>query len=393
MAGPSDPQFQKLVAERVAAGNPEREDSPAYLLKRLKELEQGNATLRQAKRSRPEDSAAELEELVTELNHRSCAPDFPAQCAAALEHLSALIEDATDRGSFGLAQSTADGKALVRILVLAAVRTKHGEALQPHGAPRCARALLARVGRRRRTRSAPTRRRRQHQELASVQSLARRVEAAKAQITVAVSSRPADPREHRRRTRPAASRPRRPRHAASCEQPPAGPPPPAAERTGTLARALRRGAARGYSLTNEVRLRRTAVGWVAASVARACPAAARRPGVGAPLLESCASAARAAALGGVWQLGAAGCCKRRGTRSCARVQPRARQRTFPCGSSGVVVPVLWSCTVAALSQRATGPRSGRGATLPEQRRVARAEQAGVQRPVARAAWAASRGLA
>jgi hypothetical protein len=296
--------------------------------------------------------------------------------------------------------------------VLAAVRTKHGEALQPHGAPRCARALLARVGRRRRTRSAPTRRRRQHQELASVQSLARRVEAAKAQITVAVSSRPADPREHRRRTRPAASRPRRPRHAASCEQPPAGPPPPAAERTGTLARALRRGAARGYSLTNEVRLRRTAVGWVAASVARACPAAARRPGVGAPLLESCASAARprdkasrrpsgknsrrgarAAALGGVWQLGAAGCCKRRGTRSCARVQPRARQRTFPCGSSGVAVPVLWSCTFAALSQRATGPRSGRGATLPEQRRVARAEQAGVQRPVARAAWAASRGLA
>jgi hypothetical protein len=32
-----DPQFQKLVAERVAAGDPEREDSPAYLLKRLKQ--------------------------------------------------------------------------------------------------------------------------------------------------------------------------------------------------------------------------------------------------------------------------------------------------------------------------------------------------------------------
>jgi len=109
VSGPLDPQFQKLVAERIAAGNPEREDSPAYLLKRLKELEQGNATLRQAKRSRPEDSAAELEELVTELNHRSCAPDFPAQCAAALDRLSALIEDASDRGSFGLAQSTAEG--------------------------------------------------------------------------------------------------------------------------------------------------------------------------------------------------------------------------------------------------------------------------------------------
>ena len=41
VAGPSDPQFQQLVTERIAAGNPEREDSPAYLLKRLKELEQG----------------------------------------------------------------------------------------------------------------------------------------------------------------------------------------------------------------------------------------------------------------------------------------------------------------------------------------------------------------
>jgi hypothetical protein len=138
--------------------------------------------------------------------------------------------------------------------VLAAVRTKHGEALQPHGAPRCARALLARVGRRRRTRSAPTRRRRQHQELASVQSLARRVEAAKAQITVAVSSRPADPREHRRRTRPAASRPRRPRHAASREQPPDGPSPPVAE--GCDRRRRRPGPARADSADSEAATRR-----------------------------------------------------------------------------------------------------------------------------------------
>jgi hypothetical protein len=73
---------------------------------------------------------------VSELKHKSCAPDFPAQCAAALERLSALIEDASDRGSFGLAQSTSERKALVRILVLAAVTTKHGpDALQPHGAP------------------------------------------------------------------------------------------------------------------------------------------------------------------------------------------------------------------------------------------------------------------
>jgi hypothetical protein len=109
-------------------------ERPTRLLKRLKQLEQENATLRQKKRIRPEDAAAELRVLVTELKHQSCAPDFPAQCAAALERLSVLIEDASDRGSFGLAQSTAEGKALVRILVLAAVAKKHGpEALQPHG--------------------------------------------------------------------------------------------------------------------------------------------------------------------------------------------------------------------------------------------------------------------
>jgi hypothetical protein len=102
--GPSDPQFQKLVAERVAAGNTEREDSPAFQLKRLKrlkrlkQLEQENAALRQKKRIRPEDAAADLKELVIELKHRSCAPDFPEQCAAALDRLRALIEDASDPG-------------------------------------------------------------------------------------------------------------------------------------------------------------------------------------------------------------------------------------------------------------------------------------------------------
>ena len=96
--------MQTLVAERVAAGNPEREDSPTYLLKRLKQLEQENAALRQKKRSRPEDAAAELKELVTELKHQSCAAEFPAQSAAALDRLSALIEDASDRGSFDRCQ-------------------------------------------------------------------------------------------------------------------------------------------------------------------------------------------------------------------------------------------------------------------------------------------------
>ena len=92
------------------------------------------------------------------------------------------------------------------------------------------------------------------------------------------------------------------------------------------------------------------------------------PGVGAPLLELYASAARprdkagagqaarirggarAAALGGVWQLGAAGCCKRRGehVRALGCV-PSAVQRTFPCASRGRL------CSSGrALSQRATG---------------------------------------
>ena len=70
------------------------------------------------------------------LKARACDADFPQRCFAALDRLSALIEEASERGNLGLPQSTADGKALVRILVLAAVAKKHGpDALQPHGAP------------------------------------------------------------------------------------------------------------------------------------------------------------------------------------------------------------------------------------------------------------------
>jgi hypothetical protein len=106
-------------------------------LKRLRQLEEENAALRMVKkRRRPEDAAAQLKELVVDLNHGACASEFPARCAAALERMSALIEDASDRGSFGLAQSTGEDKALVRILVLATVAKIHGPAaLQPHGAP------------------------------------------------------------------------------------------------------------------------------------------------------------------------------------------------------------------------------------------------------------------
>ncbi len=40
--------------------------------------EQENAALRRKNRSRPEDAAAELKELVVELKHKSCAANFPA---------------------------------------------------------------------------------------------------------------------------------------------------------------------------------------------------------------------------------------------------------------------------------------------------------------------------
>ena len=46
---------------------------------------------------------------------------------AHLDRLSALIEEASERGNLGLPQSTADGKALSKILVLGAVIRKHGE--------------------------------------------------------------------------------------------------------------------------------------------------------------------------------------------------------------------------------------------------------------------------
>ena len=125
VAGPSDPQFQQLVTERIAAGNPEREDSPAYLLKRLKQLEKENTDLR--KRTRPQEAVEQLTELVSGLKARACDADFPQRCFAALDRLSALIEEASERGNLGLPQSTADGKALAKILVLGAVIRKHGE--------------------------------------------------------------------------------------------------------------------------------------------------------------------------------------------------------------------------------------------------------------------------
>ncbi len=101
------------------------EDSPAYLLKRLKQLEQENATLR--KRTRPQEAVDQLTNIVVGLKTRSCDADFPQRCFEALDQISLLIEEASERGNLGLPQSTADGKALAKILVLAAVMKKHGE--------------------------------------------------------------------------------------------------------------------------------------------------------------------------------------------------------------------------------------------------------------------------
>jgi hypothetical protein len=125
MPGPSDPQFQQLVTERVAAGNPQREDSPAYLLKRLKQLEQENTDLR--KRTRPQEAVDQLTNIVAGLKVRACDPDFPQRCFVALDQISALIEEGSERGNLAHPQSTADGKTLAKILVLAAVIRKHGD--------------------------------------------------------------------------------------------------------------------------------------------------------------------------------------------------------------------------------------------------------------------------
>ena len=148
-------------------------------------------------------------------------------------------------------------------------------------------------------------------------------------------------------------------------------------------------------------VRRTGfLGWVARERGSACPAVASPPPQGGwarryssrtPAQHARATRRAAgqgsagkntswgarAAFGGVWRLGAAGGCKGWGEHVRApECVPRALQRTFPWGSSGVAAPVLWSCTFAALSQRATGPRSGRGATLTAQRRVAHVECSG-----------------
>ncbi len=55
----------------------------------------------------------------------SCRAAPTVQRFAALDHLSALIEEASERGNLGLAHSTAHGKALAKILVLGAVVSKH----------------------------------------------------------------------------------------------------------------------------------------------------------------------------------------------------------------------------------------------------------------------------
>jgi hypothetical protein len=90
-------EFQSLVAERVATGSREREDSPAYLLKRLKlacrERQHGSA------QAHPTTRGGRADHRASEMLRSS--------------------RSASERGNLGLPQSS---KALSKILVL-----KHGE--------------------------------------------------------------------------------------------------------------------------------------------------------------------------------------------------------------------------------------------------------------------------
>ncbi len=57
------------------AGQPEREDSPAYLLKRLNQLEKEYTDLR--KRTRPQVAVDQLTNIVAGLMTRVCDAEFP----------------------------------------------------------------------------------------------------------------------------------------------------------------------------------------------------------------------------------------------------------------------------------------------------------------------------
>jgi hypothetical protein len=122
-----DQAFKAQVQRQIALGNPEKEDTPSYMAKRVRELEAELAEVKATKRTRTTDAIDQLKEIVARLKDKCTASDFPAQCAAALPAMTGLLDNGgSERGSFALPQSTAEGKSLVRILVLAAVITRFG---------------------------------------------------------------------------------------------------------------------------------------------------------------------------------------------------------------------------------------------------------------------------
>jgi hypothetical protein len=138
-----DPAFKALVAERIAAGNPEKEDSPAYLLKRVRDLEAENQELRKGKRTRASDAADRIKTMVAGLKERACDASFPAQCVEALPGMMECIEEGSERGSFLLTQSSPEGKALGRILLIAGVLTRFGAHVLDDARPAPDRSWLA----------------------------------------------------------------------------------------------------------------------------------------------------------------------------------------------------------------------------------------------------------
>jgi hypothetical protein len=151
-----DGDFQMQMDEhlKAAAKRSATSTDPAALNKRIRELErelQNERTKRaklevlQALDSPPDDasetasatsnSSSEpepvvepvqaLRELVLHLKANRNIDDFPRQCAQALPQLSRLIDAAcSPQRTFALTQASADGKDLVRILYLAALRKR-----------------------------------------------------------------------------------------------------------------------------------------------------------------------------------------------------------------------------------------------------------------------------
>lgn len=111
---------------------------PDVLKRRIREMQAEMAELR--KRARvdepqpaPEPTPASvLTAIVSKLRPAAHAPEFPALCRAQLAAVADVLER-HGRGSFLLTQSTADGRDLVRVLLLAAITITEGDSAPAGG--------------------------------------------------------------------------------------------------------------------------------------------------------------------------------------------------------------------------------------------------------------------